>query len=127
MTNIHPLNRRLHLLFLLVVVVVVTTAALLFSQTIEAQTSSRITYSENDTGPVVTLRASDPEGASTTVWDLLPSANVSDVQDINGDGTDDVLEADVADNALFTISDGGVLSFVSPPNFEMPARYRRQQ
>ena len=84
----------------------------------QVQTASRISYPENGTEPVVTLTASDPEGVRTTVWDLLTDA--SGDQDINGDGTDDVLVADVVDNDDFEISDAGVLTFASTPDFETP-------
>ena len=59
-------------------------------------------YPENDTGPVATFTASDPEKAGI-IWDL-----------------EDV------DNGKFDIT-GGVLTFKSPPNFEMPGDEARAE
>ena len=63
-----------------------------------AQDASIIEYAENDTVPVATFTAVDPEGKSI-VWSLAP---------------DD-------DMAVFSIEDG-VLSFNSAPDFEAPRR-----
>ena len=54
-------------------------------------------YKENGTAPVATYRATDPEGSGVT-WDLS--------------GTD---------SSAFTMSETGVLSFNSPPDYESPA------
>ena len=37
-------------------------------------TSKTIEYTENDDDPVITLSASDPEGAASIVWSLVPNA-----------------------------------------------------
>ena len=58
---------------------------------------SRKDYQENDTGPVATYTATDPEGATNLIWTL------------SGDDASD-----------FSIT-GGVLAFSSPPNFEAAA------
>ena len=64
-----------------------------------------VEYTENGTGSVATFTVSDPEGASPLVWALTTEADVDA-------GVD---SADFADNALFDISQGGVLTFMSPP------------
>ena len=83
-----------------------------------AQTSSHFSYPENGKESVTTLSASDPEGVGTTVWDLLTEAD--EIQDIDGNGDDDVGPADIVDNGAFKITDAGVLSFGTSPNFEAP-------
>ena len=65
-------------------------------------------YKENGTGPVATFTASDPEGATPVVWSLTADdANITDI-----------INTDIADRALFNISQDGVLTFESSPNFE---------
>ena len=61
-------------------------------------TSTTIDYAENGTGPVATLRATDPDEGDMVMWEVTST------------GTED-----------FEISDGGVLTFLSPPNYEAPA------
>ena len=61
--------------------------------------SNSRTFQENGTGSIYTYRATDPEGDDFT-WD------------VGG-----------ADASYFQITDRGVLSFSSPPNFENPARF----
>ena len=79
-------------------------------------------YKENGTDPVLTLTASDPEGAMPVVWSILDAHDGE--QDIPGeDGTDNVGINDIADRDLFKISqDGedGVLEFKAKPNFDDP-------
>ena len=58
---------------------------------------SNTDYAENDTDDVATFTAMDPEGTAIS-WTL--------------DGTD---------AGVFDISNGGVLTFKSPPDYEMPA------
>ena len=73
-------------------------------------------YPENQTREVATYRATDPEGG-TIYWSLLtavPSPNVE------VDGAD-LVEDDFEDNANFSISAGGVLTFNIPPDYESPA------
>ena len=75
-------------------------------------------YPENGTGPVATFTATDPEG-KTPVWTLLVNADGDQV--IDGDGNDDVGDADVANSALFSIDESsGVLTFNDPPDYEVP-------
>ena len=83
---------------------------------LHAQETSRRTveYTENDTGPVVSLSATDPEGAAPIVWSLPPA-------EADPDGTDPLGIPDVADNASFEIDQGGVLTFAAKPDFENPA------
>ena len=85
-----------------------------------------VNYDEEDTAPVLTLMASDPEGVRSIVWSLLTDAEGeqnlgiftdTDDNDVD-DTTDDVLQPDVADHGSFKISGSGVLSFRSPPSFE---------
>ena len=76
-----------------------------------------VDYPEKDTDPVITLTATDPEGASPIVWSLLTTDQ--GIQDIDGDGTDDDVEAaDIADRALFDPPADGELNFKDAPNYE---------
>ena len=59
-------------------------------------------YKENGTGPVATFTASDPEGATPVVWSL--TADDTNITDIGA-------MTDIADRALFNISQDGVLTF----------------
>ena len=70
-------------------------ALMLLPLALFAQEDGTIKYAENDTGPVATYTAVDPEGKAI-VWSL------------DGD-----------DEGAFTIT-GGVLSFAASPNFEVP-------
>ena len=114
-------NKRLTLPFLALLAVL--TAGLLFllpGGLLQAQDDGTIEYAENGMDPVATYTGIDPE-ERLVYWSLLP---VQTAADLNNDGdTDDAGEesgdnpsADVAD---FTISSDGVLTFRSPPNFEM--------
>ena len=71
-------------------------------------------YAENGTGPVETFTASDPEGRMI-YWSLLSDLEGSPAID----GTP-LTVADREDDDHFSISAGGVLSFVFPPDYEMP-------
>ena len=74
-------------------------------------------YAENGNGPVARFTATDPEGVTPIVWSLLEDGG--ETQNIDGiDPEDDVLPADVADNASFTISGQGVLEFNASPSYE---------
>ena len=86
-----------------------------------------IVHDENDTDAVITLTATDPEGASPILWSLLASGDDAD-QDIPGEGdndgdveADDVLTEAGEDGDLFKISANGVLEFKNKPDFEKPA------
>ena len=82
-----------------------------------------VEYVENDTGPVIRLMARDPEGVTPIVWSLLEDA--ADEQDLGiitvPEVDDDVVADDVTDFGDFAISQDGVLTFASSPNFEMAA------
>ena len=79
------------------------------------ETSSKtVEYTENDTSPVLTLSASDPEGAAPIIWSILEV--VPDPAPVVG-GTD-LVRADSADFASFDISQSGVLTFKEEPSFE---------
>ena len=112
---------------ILAALVAVLGALLFLLPGVQAQDSTTIEYDENGTDPVVTLAANDPEEVDTIVWSLLTDTQADfqtaidpNFQDIDGDGDDDVLEADTLDAPHFSISSGGALSFKSPPNYEMP-------
>ena len=76
-----------------------------------------IDHTENDTAPVITLTATDPEEVSPILWSVLDDDDGP--QDIPGeDGADNVASADIADRDLFEVSAAGVLAFVDAPNFE---------
>ena len=87
-------------------------------------------YAEDRTDAVLTLTARDPEGVTPIVWSKLEEDD-GEVQDLgiftdsDGDGEDDSADDvgldDIADRALFDISQEGVLTFKTPPNFESPA------
>ncbi len=64
-------------------------------------TSNPSPYRENGAGAVYTFRARDPQGRAV-VWSLTG-----------------------ADSHAFEISSGGVLTFVSPPDFESPTDFNR--
>ena len=74
----------------------------------DSGTLAVVEYTENDTDPVLTLTASDPEGAAPIFWSL-----VTDAADIDG-----VDEDERADHASFKISQSGVLAFKAKPSFE---------
>ena len=101
-----------------ILVVALASVSLVLGGLAQAQTSSHFSYPENGKESVTTLSASDPERVGTTVWDFLTDA--ADIQDIDGNGDDDVGSADIVDNADFKITDAGVLSFDSSPDFETP-------
>ena len=73
-----------------------------------ANGTQTVEYAENGTGSVATFTVSDPEGASPIVWSLTTDADTAAEV-----GTDDF-----ADNGLFGISQGGVLTFKNPPSYE---------
>ena len=76
---------------------------------------AQVDYAENGTGPVETYIGLDPEGRPV-YWSILDSIG-SPVEQIDGV---DLTDEDIADNADFTISSDGVLSFKWSPNFESP-------
>ena len=91
------------------------------------QAATTVQYNENDTVPVITLTATDPEEASPILWSLLASIDDAD-QDIPDEGdndgqieADDVLTEAGEDGDLFKISANGVLEFKNKPDFEKPA------
>ena len=77
--------------------VTVTVADVNEAPAISASSKTAFTYRENGTAAIYTFKATDPEGSAIT-WSLS--------------GTDD-------DD--FAISETGVLSFASPPDYEIPA------
>ena len=88
------------------------------------QAQQSFTYAENGTGPVATFTATDPEGVSPIVWSLLDdedgTQDLGIFEDPPSTTADDVDTADVADFGDFAISQSGVLTFDSPPDFEDP-------
>ena len=78
---------------------------------LQAQSAEQFfTYPENGDGPVATFTATDPEGAMPVFWSLTGTAVNTEVE-----------AADVADAGDFKIDQSGVLSFMTPPNYEAPA------
>ena len=72
-----------------------------------------VDYAENGTGRVATFSARDPERATPINWSLA-ATNFTD--------SDAGIEVgDVTDGDDFDITSDGVLSFVTPPNYEAPA------
>ena len=94
-----------------------------------AKAEQSVNYAENGDGPVITLRARDPERVAPIYWSFLTDdtgdQDLGIFQDADDDGdddsADDVAATDVIDHGLFDISPGGVLTFKSKPNFEAPA------
>ena len=86
------------------------------------QAQQSFTYAEDDTEPVATFTATDPEGVSPIVWSLLENATGTQDLGIFEDPADpdDVDTADVTDFGDFSISQSGVLTFDSQPDFEEP-------
>ena len=72
-------------------------------------------YTENDTSPVATFTATDPEGRPV-YWRLL-SEITSPAPMVDGDA---LTADDFAEMAHFSISANGVLSFNFPPDYEAP-------
>ena len=100
----------------LVIALMAIAVLVLPGNSVQAQQAGTVQYNENDDVPVITLTATDPEGASPIVWSLLTSE--TEIQDIDGDGIDDVDDTDVADHALFDTPVDGVLNFKEAPNYE---------
>ena len=94
-------NAKAIRVFPFVIALMAIAVLLLPGDSVQAQEATTIVdYNENDDVPVITLTATDPEGASPIVWSLLTTDQ--GIQDIDGDGTDDDVEAaDIADRALF--------------------------
>ena len=124
---IRPSNAVMNRAVLVGVLILVLLAALAVSLLLpggfaQAQaTSDTYQYAENGMDSVVTFTANDPERVTPIVWSVLAADATTEVQDIDGDGDDDVDTADAADAAHFEVSDNGALSFDSPPNFEIPS------
>ena len=85
-----------------------------------AMAEQTVEYAEDGTGPVIRLTASDPEGVTPIVWSLLQ--NAGDEQNLGivqvPEVADDVADGDIADRALFEISQNGELTFADSPSFE---------
>ena len=77
-----------------------------------AKGEQTVPYAENGTGPVATFTARDPEGASPIVWSLA-ATNTAEIP-----GLDVNFSLDAADVDDFKIDQHGVLSFITPPDFE---------
>ena len=78
-------------------------------------------YEENKTETVATFEATDPERRTPILWSLADTADIIGEQNLDGvDPLDDVMDEDVADRALFDISDRGVLTFKESPDYENP-------
>ena len=91
----------------------------LYNSAFAQQTAETLYHQENDTGPVVTLTADDPERVTPIYWSFLTNANGD--QDLpGGNATDDIEDVDVTHHAFFKV-EGGVLSFKAKPNYEAAA------
>ena len=111
------LNKRLTLPFLAVVAALaVGLLFLLPGGLLQAQETSKKTveYTENATISVLTLSASDPEGAAPIVWSKLETLP-SPAPDVGGTA---LAVADIADHERFDVSQSGVLTFKMKPSFE---------
>ena len=118
-TSLLANRRRAFPILALLALLALLTAGLLFLMPggpLQAQDTS-IEYAESGMDSVATFTGVDPEGR-TVYWSVL--SNAEGVQDIDGDGTDDVEDTDIVDNGDFSISADGVLSFKSRPSFESP-------
>ena len=81
---------------------------------LQAQVASETFYHhEKDTGPVVTLSASDPERVTPIVWSLPTAA-------ADPDGNGELVADDTQDNGDFKINASGELTFSASPNYETP-------
>ena len=110
----NPAKRRRHAFSALAFLAVLAVGLLFLlpGGLLQAQSAEQfIDYAENGDGPVATFTASDPEGAMPVAWSVTTQA----VADAN------VVDADIADNALFEIDQNGVLRFKDSPNYEDPA------
>ena len=116
-----PTNRRLS--FPIITFLAVLALGLLFLMPgglLQAQSAEQfIDYAENGDGPVATFTAGDPEGAIPIFWSLVQSEGFSTI-DTDGDGPENIISDDVADENLFKIDQNGVLSFRDSPNYEDP-------
>ena len=83
------------------------------------QAATTVQYNENDTVPVITLTATDPEGASPIVWSLVLPTDSRLTSDEQVEGLV-ASNDDAEDSADFKISDDGVLEFRNKPDFENP-------
>ena len=79
---------------------------------LQAQDDGMIEYAENRMDAVATFTADDPEDRMV-YWSLAPA-------DADPDGAGDLVAADAADAAEFSISSDGVLRFKFSPDYEMP-------
>ena len=117
-TSLKPITVRL------IVAVAVLATLVLFVQAASAQEAEMaVEYAEDRTDAVLTLTARDPEGVTPIVWSLLTDAEGT--QDLGivqapDDAADDVEADDVIDEPDFKISQDGVLTFKSNPDFETP-------
>ena len=86
------------------------------------QTADTYYHDENDPEPVVTLAAVDLEGVTPIYWSFF-SETGDTYQDLPGGNVGpeaaDIEEADFANNNFFDV-EGGVLSFMTAPNYEAP-------
>ena len=86
--------------------------AVYLQNSVFAQDSGSIEYAENGTEPVATFTGTDPEDRMV-YWSLAPA-------NADPDGEGDLVAADAADAAEFSISSDGVLRFKFSPDYEMP-------
>ena len=93
---------------------------LLLGGLVQAQeTTISVNYYENDTAPVITLSAMDPEGVTPTDWDILDSIEDPATSTTIQVGGAELLTADIEDRLLFSVNTDGELSFENSPNYEV--------
>ena len=112
--TVNPWNLGAKWLTLALVVVLASLAVFLAANPVWGQSDGPIEFPENSKDPVATFTATDPEGATPVAWDIVEDAS-------DPDSGGDLLAADNADAASFTIDKDGALKFSSPPDFENPA------
>ena len=105
------INRRFAFPILALLAALIACLMLLPGGPVQAQAATiSLGYDENDTGPVFTFASRDPEGVvPPTIWsvDFVPDGEA-------------VVAVDIGDNDDFIINDDGVLTFKTPPNYEVP-------
>ena len=112
-----PFNAKAVRVVPLAIALMAIAVLLLPGNSVQAQQATVVQYNENDTVPVITLTATDPEGASPIVWSMvLPNDTRLPFDEEDEGFVASVLDA--GDSADFKISDDGVLEFRNEPDFE---------
>ena len=109
------INRRFAFPILALLAALIACLVLFPGGPVQAQAAEiSLDYDENGTGPVFAFAARDPEGVvPPTIWSVVEA-----IEGIPGDEA--VVGGDIEDNDDFLINDDGVLTFKTPPNYEVP-------